>query len=88
MNSPFFSLRDFNFEHCNNYTIIFEYPFIKNDKLEIRNTKLIQKHEVLPIRKSIKFTEKQIPKDNVLDMKFHYCLDEIPYLKQSLLSQL
>ena len=87
MNSPFFSLRDFNFEHCNNYSIIFEYPFIKNDMLDMKSTKLITKQEVFPSRKSIKFTEKQIPKDHVIDIKFHYSLDEIPFLKQSLLSK-
>ena len=88
MNSPFFSLRDFNFEHCNYHSIIFEYPFIKNEILEIRKTKLIQKNETFPTRKSIKFTEKQIPKNNNLDMKFHYCLEEVPYLQQSLLSKI
>ncbi len=87
MNSPFFSLKDFNFEHCNNYSIIFEYPFMKNENLEIRKTKLIMKNEIFPSRKSIKFTEKQIPKNNVLDMKFNYSLEELPYLKQSLLSK-
>jgi hypothetical protein len=27
MNSPFFSLKDFNFEQYNPYSIILEYPF-------------------------------------------------------------
>ena len=66
MNSPYFSLKDFNFEHCNNYSIVFEYPFVKNEKLEIRNTKLIHKNEFFPSRKSIKFTEKQMTKDNII----------------------
>jgi hypothetical protein len=60
---------------------------MKNENLEIRKTKLILKNEVFPSRKSIKFTEKQIPKNNVLDMKFNYSLEELPYLKQSLLSK-
>ena len=87
MNSPYFSLKEYVFEHCNTYSIIFEYPFIKNDQVEIRNTKLIQKGELFPSRKSIKFTEKQIPKETVLDMKFYYSNEEITFLKQNLLSK-
>ena len=88
MNSPFFSLKDFNFEHCNTYSIIFEYPFLKNDQVEIRTTKLIQRSELFPSRKSIKFSEKQIPKDSVLDIKFHYNSEELNFLKQTLLSKI
>lgn len=87
MNSPYFSLKDFSFLHFNSYSIIFEYPFVMNEKLEIRNNKLIHKNESFPIRKSIRFTEKQMTKDNIIDMKFHYSLDELPFLKQSLLSK-
>lgn len=86
MNSPYFSLKDFNFEHCNTYSIMFEYPFVKNDQVEIRTTKLIAKNELFPSRKSIKFSEKQIPKDTVLDIKFFYNIEELPFLKQNLLS--
>jgi molecular chaperone DnaK (HSP70) len=28
MNSPFFSLRDFTFEHYNPYSVVLEYPFL------------------------------------------------------------
>jgi heat shock protein 4 len=85
MNSPHFSLKDFNFEHCNTYSIIFEYPFVKNDQIEIRTTKLIQRNELFPSRKSIKFTEKQIPKETVLDLKFFYSQEEVTFLKNNLL---
>ena len=87
MNSPFFSLKDFNFEHCNNYSIIFEYPFMKNDQTEIRTTRLIQRNEMFPSRKSIKFSEKQIPKEAVLDIKFLYNTEELSFLKNNLLSK-
>jgi molecular chaperone DnaK (HSP70) len=87
MNSPFFSLKDFNFEHCNTYSIVFEYPFVKNDQVETRTTKLIQKNELFPSRKSIKFTEKQIPKESVLDIKFYYNHEELSFLKNALLSK-
>lgn len=87
MNSPFFSLKDFNFEHCNTYSIVFEYPFVKNDQVELRSTKLIQKNELFPSRKSIKFSEKQIPKESSLEVKFFYSHEELPFLKQNLLSK-
>jgi len=85
MNSPYFSLKDFNFEHCNTYSIIFEYPFVKNDQVEVRTTKLISRNELFPSRKSIKFTEKQIPKDSILDIKFFYSQEELTFLKHNLL---
>ena len=86
MNSPYFNLKEYTFEHCNPNTIILEYPYYKNEKVEIRNTKLILKNEPYPSRKSIKFTEKQIPKDTVLDMKFFYNTEELTFLKQAFLS--
>jgi len=33
MNSPFFSLKDFTFEHYNPYSIILEYPFSSKFKI-------------------------------------------------------
>jgi len=30
MNSPFFSLKDFTFEHYNPYSVLLEYPFLSN----------------------------------------------------------
>lgn len=59
---------------------------MKNDQIETRSTKLIQKNEQFPSRKSIKFSEKQIPKEAVLDIKFLYSLEELSFLKQNLLS--
>jgi len=85
MSSPYFSLKDFLFEHVNNSTLILEYPFFKNEKVETRTTKLVNRNEVFPTRKSIKFSEKQIPKDTVLDLKFFYSLEELNFLKNSLL---
>jgi len=84
MSSPYFSLKDFDFQHCNPYTIQFEYPFVKDGNLEIRNTKIISKGENLPNRKSIKFNEKQLPKQNMLEMKLMYNKDE-PNIKDALL---
>lgn len=87
MNSPFFSLKDFTLEHSINHSIIFEYPFLKDDVLETRSTTLIQRNENFPIRKSIKFTESQIPKSEKLELKFFYSKDELPFLKNTFLSK-
>jgi hypothetical protein len=88
MNSPYFNLKEYTFEHCNPNTIILEYPFLKSEVVEIRTTKIINKNEGYPSRKSIKFTEKQIPKDSVLSMKFLYNLEELSFLKQPFLSKI
>jgi hypothetical protein len=86
MSSPYFSLKDFTFEHCNPYTIMFEYPFLKDGVLEIRNTKIISKGENLPNKKSIKFNEKQTPRQSILELKLYYSKDENIPVKDYLLS--
>ena len=86
MSSPYFSLKDFNFEHFNPYTIQFEYPFVKDGVLEIRNTKIISKGENVPNRNSIKFNEKQLPKQGMLELKLHLNKDEFPHMTDLLLS--
>jgi hypothetical protein len=42
----------------------------------------------MPNKKSIKFTEKQIPKKEVLEMKLYYEQTEVPHLKNHLLSKI
>ena len=92
MNSPFFSMKDFTFEHYNPYSIILEYPFmsksiliLEDGQTQIRQHKIIGKGEILPNKKSIKFTEKQIPKQDVITLKLYYNKDEIPFLNNTLL---
>jgi hypothetical protein len=87
MTSPFFVLKDFTLEHYNPYTINLEYPFLKDGAVQIRNHKIISKGENLPNRKSIKFSEKQIPKEEILKLKFSYLHEEIPYLSNVQLSK-
>jgi hypothetical protein len=87
MNSPFFSMKDFTFEQYNPYSIILEYPFLKDGQVQIRTHKLISKGEIMPNKKSIKFTEKQMPKQDVIQMKFFYDKDEVPFLSNHLLSK-
>lgn len=87
MTSPFFVLKDFTLEHYNPYSINLEYPFLKDGAVQIRNHKIISKTENLPNRKSIKFSEKQIPKNDLLTLKFSYLKEEIPFLSNILLSK-
>jgi hypothetical protein len=42
----------------------------------------------MPNKKSIKFTEKQLPKKEVLELKFFYDKNEIPHLSNHLLSKI
>lgn len=72
MNSPFFQLKDFNFEHYCPYSIIFEYPFVKDGEVQIRQHKIMTRGEMYPNRKTIKFTEKQTPKQQVIEVKIYY----------------
>jgi molecular chaperone DnaK (HSP70) len=85
MNSPFFSMKDFTFENYNPFSIILEYPFSKDGQIQIRQHKIIGKGEIMPNKKSIKFTEKQLPKLETVNLKFYYNKEELPYLTESLL---
>jgi molecular chaperone DnaK (HSP70) len=95
MNSPYFSMKDFTFEHYNPYSVILEYPFfsklfliLEDGQIQVRQHKIIGKGEILPNKKSIKFTEKQIPKQDVLELRFYYSQPEIPHLFNHLLSKI
>jgi hypothetical protein len=41
---------------------------------------------MFPNRKSIKFTEKQTPRQEVINLKFFYNPEEVPFLTNTLLS--
>jgi len=61
INSPFCQLKDFNFYHFNSYSSVIEYPILNSEGLYERRTyPIVKKGDNLPIRKSIKFTEKQM----------------------------
>lgn len=83
LSSPFFQLKDYTFEHYNNYTIILQYPFLKDGKIETRHHKILKKGDVLPAKKTIKFNEKQLPNDPILNFKLCYDLEEISHLKNN-----
>jgi hypothetical protein len=86
MSSPYFSLKDFTFEHYNPFSVVLEYPFFKEGQIQIRTHTIIKKGENIPSRKSIKFSEKQVPKQDVLQLRLFYNNEEIPFLNNNLLS--
>jgi heat shock protein 4 len=86
MSSPFFVLKDYTFEHYNNFTILLEYPFVKDGKVQIRSHGIIKKGDVFPSRKSIKFTEKQVPSDAVIQVRLMYKQEEVPFMKNTVLT--
>jgi hypothetical protein len=85
MSSPFFTLKDFTLEHYNPYSVNLEYPFFKDGQIQIRTHKILAKGDNIPNRKSIKFTEKQIPKQDLINLKFYYISDEAPFMTNTLL---
>lgn len=87
MSSPYFSLKDFTFEHYNPFSVVLEYPFFKEGQIQIRTHTIIKKGENFPSRKSIKFSEKQVPKQDVLQLRIFYNNDEITFLNNNLLSK-
>jgi hypothetical protein len=54
--------------------------------LETRKNRLISRGENIPNKKSIKFTEKQMPKQDVLTLKFFYNNEEYNFTSNPLLS--
>ena len=51
MNSPYYTIQNFNFSNYNPYTIEIEYPFLKDGKETIRKMNLIKKGEDVPASK-------------------------------------
>lgn len=86
LSSPFSSIKDYTFEHYNNHTIILEYPFLKDGQVQIRTHKIINKGDHFPSNKSIKFNEKQLPHEKVIQVKLYYSKDEATHLSNPLIS--
>ena len=87
MNSPFFSVKNFEFEHHNPYTIIMEYPFLtKKGESVIRTHKIIKQGENIPGEKSIKFTNSQVPNIDIVPLKFYYDENEVDWMDNKLLN--
>ena len=87
MCSPYYALKDFTFEHFNPYSVVLEYPFLKDGAVQTRTHLIIKRGENLPSRKSIKFSEKQVPKQEVIQLRFYYNNEEFGFLNNTLLSK-
>ena len=74
MNSPFYTLQNFSFNHYNPYKIEMEYPYVLNDGSEtIKKLEIIKSGDIiLPTNKTITFNNKHLPKKDVNPLKFHY----------------
>lgn len=86
LTNPSFRIENYHFEHYNNFTIMLEYPFLKDGQVQIRTHKILNKGEHFPTKKSIKFTEKQVPNEKMLNLKLLYVYDELPHMKNHVIN--
>ena len=87
MNSPYFNVRNYEFEHFNPYSIILEYPFLTKDKKEeIRKISIIKRGENIKKKKEITFTDSQLPHKENINLKFYYDEKEIQWIPNKLLN--
>ena len=89
MNSPYFTLQNFSFNHYNPYKIEMEYPYLSRDGKEtLKKLEIINSGDVdLPSSKTITFTNTQLPKKDIIPLKFYYVADSnINWLPNKLLS--
>jgi len=81
LTNPSFRIENYHFEHHNNHTILLEYPFMKDGQVQIRTHKILGKGEHFPTKKSIKFNEKQVPPESIINLKLLYVKEELPHMK-------
>ena len=89
MNSPYYTLQNFSFNHYNPYKIEMEYPFVTKDGKEIiKKLEIIKSGDIdLPANKTITFTNTQLPNKDIIPLKFYYIDDpNINWLPNKLLS--
>ena len=87
MKSPYFNVKNFEFEQYNPYTIYMEYPFVKDKKETIRTLDLIKEGIDVPVSKTISFTKNQLPEKEIIPLKFYYKDDpRINWLPNKLLN--
>jgi hypothetical protein len=58
---------------------------MKDGQIQIRTHKIISKGDHFPTKKSIKFTEKQMPPESVINIKLSYLPEEAPHLKNTII---
>ena len=87
MNSPYYTIQNFNFRHYNPYSIEIEYPFLKDGKEIVKKMVIIKKGDDVPASKNITFTNKQLPDKELIPLKFYYAEDpELSWLPNRLLN--
>lgn len=85
MRSPYYTIMNFAFEHYNPYGINMEYPYLKNGNIENRTHLILRAGENFPAKKSITFTESQVPKKDVIPLRFCYISKEVEWMDNLLL---
>jgi heat shock protein 4 len=87
MNSPYYTIQNFEFSQYNHYTIEMEYPFLKEGKEVTKRLNIINNGSHFPANKTITFTNTQLPDKEKIPLKFYYkeC-DEINWLENKLLN--
>ena len=72
MNSPYYTLQNFGFNHYNPYAIEMEYPFLKEGKEVIKKLNIVNAGADVPANKTITFTNTQLPDKEIIPLKFYY----------------
>ena len=87
MNSPHFSVQNFEFDQYNPYAIEMEYPIMKDGEEKIKKIKIINSGVSIPISKTITFTQANLPNKDIIPLKFYYAdIPELNWLENKLLN--
>ena len=80
MNSPYYSIQNFEFHNYNPYTFEMEYPFLKDGKEVIKKLNIVNSGIDFPVRKNITFTNTQLPDKDIIPLKFYYSENQKTFL--------
>ena len=72
INSPYYTLQNFELHHYKPYTIEMEYPFLKDGKEIIKKLDILKAGINVPASKIINFTKTQLPNKDIIPFKFYY----------------
>ena len=72
MNSPYYTIQNFGFNHYNPYSIEMEYPFMKDGKEITKKLNIVPAGIDVPASKTITFTNTQLPNKDIIPLKFYY----------------
>ena len=88
MNSPYYAIKNFSFQHYSPYYIILEYPVINKNSQEIlMYLNLFLEGENIPSNKSIILNSKQLPIKNNINIRLLYSNNpDLDFLPNKLIS--